>query len=104
MSHEEAEKDAAKYAFNCAQRAHANYLENFAVFLPLLVTSTPLYPKSAAALGGVWIVGRVFYALGYKGSKQGTDGKGRFKGAFYMLAQFGLMVTAGMSVWQLYAN
>lgn len=64
-----------------------------------MLTSGPLYPKSTAALGGVWVVGRILYALGYKASKPGSGGKGRYRGVFYTIAQLGLMVTAGMSVY-----
>ncbi|KAL0640093.1 hypothetical protein Q9L58_000921 [Maublancomyces gigas] len=98
-THEEAEKDASKFAFNCVQRAHANYLENLAVIIPLIITSGPLYPKTTASLGGVWIAGRIMYALGYKGSKPGSAGNGRYRGAFYAAGQLGLMITAGLSVW-----
>lgn len=100
-SHEEAEKDAAKYTFNCVQRAHANYIENLAVALPLMLASMPVYPRSTAILGGVWLFGRILYATGYKASKSGSNGKGRYRGVFYAIAQLGLVVTAGMSAWAL---
>lgn len=102
-SHEEAEKDAAKYTFNCVQRAHANYLENLAVTLPLMIASTPLYPRATAILGGAWLFARVLYAIGYKRSKSGSNGKGRYIGVFYNFAQLGLMITAGLSAWSLCA-
>ena len=37
-THAEAKEDPAKYSFNCAQRAHSNYLEHQPqMIIPLLV-------------------------------------------------------------------
>ncbi|KAH8146729.1 uncharacterized protein LAJ45_09103 [Morchella importuna] len=101
VTHEDAEKDIKKYQFNCAQRSHANYMENLAVVFPLMVASAPLYPMATAVLGGIWSVGRIFYTLGYKSSKQGDGGKGRYQGVFYNIGQLGLLITAGMSVYKM---
>ncbi|KAI0881179.1 membrane-associated proteins in eicosanoid and glutathione metabolism [Annulohypoxylon maeteangense] len=64
-SKEHAEKDPKAYAFNCAQRAHANYTENLTPFLGALLISGLYYPTASAALGATWVFGRFWYALGY---------------------------------------
>ncbi|KAI5799134.1 hypothetical protein DFH27DRAFT_501113 [Peziza echinospora] len=89
-THEEAEADPAKYAFNCAQRGHANYLENLPIFVPALLLSGLKYPLTSTALGVTWIVGRGIFMIGYKNSKKGSDGKGRYKGFAAPLAQIAL--------------
>jgi glutathione S-transferase len=54
----DAETKKAQYLWNCAQRAHGNYLEvQPSVALSLLISGVQ-YPVTAAALGSVWIVGR----------------------------------------------
>merc|ERR1711893_168708 len=54
-----------KEHFNCYQRAHQNYLENLPLFIALVILSSLYMPKYAAVLGGVWLVARAIYALGY---------------------------------------
>lgn len=54
--------------FERAFRVQMNTLEQLAVFLPLLWLATAFFtpaPLIAAALGALWIVGRITYALGY---------------------------------------
>jgi glutathione S-transferase len=58
--------------FERAFRVHYNTLESLVVFLPLLWLAalyfTPAFPMLSwlpAALGLVWVVGRVFYMTGY---------------------------------------
>ena len=58
-------------ALDRAVRAHANTLEWLPIFLPSLwlchIFWLPQDPSGAivAAIGGVWIIGRILYALGY---------------------------------------
>ncbi|KAI9827929.1 MAG: hypothetical protein M1819_006872 [Sarea resinae] len=87
------------YAFNCAQRAHANFLENLPVMLPSLLIAGLRWPVAASVLGGIWGAGRIVYALGYVRSSLGADGRGRLKGFWFMLAQFGLLGMAGSVGW-----
>jgi glutathione S-transferase len=52
--------------FLCAQRVHANTLEQIVLFLPLLwMCASFLGDRWAAAGGAVWVLGRVIYALAY---------------------------------------
>jgi len=52
--------------FERAVRVHMNTLEGLAVFLPALwLTTIYLDARIAAALGAIWIVGRVVYMQGY---------------------------------------
>ncbi|PWW76938.1 membrane-associated proteins in eicosanoid and glutathione metabolism [Tuber magnatum] len=102
-SAEEAIKDKEKFRFNCAQRAHSNYLENLAVVLPAFLASAIQYPTLSSSLLGIWLAGRVVYARGYVGSQHNSNGGGRYKGIFNYIGQIGLAVTAGMGVWKLYS-
>ncbi|GAA5871634.1 hypothetical protein JCM8547_007103 [Rhodosporidiobolus lusitaniae] len=73
-----AERDAKAKAFNCAQRAHANTLENLPIFLLTLFHSALYHPKLAAAGGSLWIVGRLFYIQGYSTGSPKARGRGHF--------------------------
>ncbi|KDQ08886.1 hypothetical protein BOTBODRAFT_59094 [Botryobasidium botryosum FD-172 SS1] len=76
--------------FNCAQRAHAHTLE----WVSQIIFSTLLaglrYPILAASLGGLWVVGRVAFTLGYA---TGDPAK-RHRGGFHIVAALGLCGTA----------
>jgi glutathione S-transferase len=62
---EQAAKSPAAFKFNCAQRAHGNFVENFAPFLGALLISGLRFPTAGAAVGAAWVVGRALYARGY---------------------------------------
>jgi len=100
-THAEAEVSLAAYRFNCAQRAHANLLEN----MPQTVISAAIaglrYPLVTSGLMGVWLLGRFIYAQGYIGSTREQKGGGRYRGVWYLLGQFGLMGVAGWSVFEM---
>jgi glutathione S-transferase len=51
--------------FNCAQRVHANTLENIPFFLSTLMMAGIRSPLLAAGFGGLWIFGRFLYSVGY---------------------------------------
>ncbi|MCJ1469051.1 hypothetical protein MMC07_007683 [Pseudocyphellaria aurata] len=92
-SESEAKEDKAKYLFNCAQRAHANFLEHQPAFMAPLLLAGLSYPIPSAAMGLTWCVGRVVYALGYT-NKNKVDGAGRNIGNFFWLPELGLQITA----------
>ncbi|MCT7970541.1 MAPEG family protein [Laspinema olomoucense] len=52
--------------FERVVRVHENTLEQLISFLPALwIFSAFVSPVWAAAIGGVWVVGRIIYAWGY---------------------------------------
>lgn len=52
--------------YECYVRAHQNTLEHLALFLPgLWLFAFAVGPLWAAAIGAIWPVGRLWYALGY---------------------------------------
>ena len=61
--------------FERVLRVQQNTAEQLLIFLPALwIFALVLSPMWAAALGGVWIVGRIVYAAGYfkAAAKRGT--------------------------------
>jgi glutathione S-transferase len=101
VSHAEAVADINKYRFNCAQRAHHNFLEHYPAFLATAAVAGLKYPVATAVMGVVWSLGRVVFAKGYIGSTQEQKGSGRYKGAWYLLAELGLLGTAAWTAWQM---
>jgi len=69
----------AKYLFNCAQRAHANFLENYTLSLAGLLVSGVQYPVTSAVAGVIWLGSRIAYANGYTNPDK-ESGKGRYAG------------------------
>ncbi|GAA6006522.1 hypothetical protein JCM11491_004993 [Sporobolomyces phaffii] len=61
----DAKRDVKANRFNCAQRAHANTLENLPMFLLSLFHSGLYHPRLAALGGLIWLAGRVAYTVGY---------------------------------------
>ena len=51
--------------FNCVQRAHQNTLESYSFVMLNMCLCGLVYPKTSAALGFIWVVGRVIYGAGY---------------------------------------
>ena len=95
MANATPEKKHFMYLFNCAQRAHANYLENQpSVAIAALITGVQ-YPITTTVLGVGWMVNRVIYALGYTRADK-TDGTGRLVGGGVWFFQLGLM---GLTAW-----
>ncbi|KAK8160752.1 hypothetical protein BKA80DRAFT_275905 [Phyllosticta citrichinensis] len=83
-------KQQAMHLFNCAQRAHYNFIENHTSFLTALFVAGVKYPVASSIMGAFWGVGRVLYATGYT-RKDKEDGKGRLLGFWASLLQLGLM-------------
>ena len=89
MSAATPEQKKKMYLFNCAQRAHGNYLENQPAVMAALLISGLYFPLLTTAMGLGWALGRIMYAIGYT-SKTAENGKGRMAGAFMWLFQLGL--------------
>ena len=88
------DKKLAMYVFNCAQRAHYNFLENYTQALAAILIGGLEYPITSATLGAVWSVCRILYAVGYTRSGN-KNASGRYAGAGAWLAQFALFGVAG---------
>ncbi|KAF2150673.1 hypothetical protein K461DRAFT_180050 [Myriangium duriaei CBS 260.36] len=84
----------ALHRFNCAQRAHGNFLENQTTAVVTMLVAGVKYPLAATVLGLGWNLGRIVYATGYTSSPLGS-GKGRMRGSFFWLAQLGLLILTG---------
>jgi glutathione S-transferase len=99
------EEKRALYLFNAAQRAHHNVQENYPSVLTAMLISGLEYPRLAAGLGMIWVIGRIGYAVGYTStSRENVEGKGRFYyGGFHAaaLSQMGLMILVGKMGWNL---
>ncbi len=53
------------FTFNNWQRCHYNYLEQLTPVLIWIIISSFTYPQVAGILGLIYMVGRVFYTVGY---------------------------------------
>lgn len=83
---EQAKENKDAYKFNCAQRAHANLLENMPQTIAFMLFAGLEYPTATTALGLGWVLGRILFAYGYvKSNKRYAYG-----GWVYFLAQAGL--------------
>lgn len=91
---------SAMLAFNAAQRAHQNFNENHPTVLGALLVTGLQYPRFAAAMGVVWAVNRVVYAVGYTRSGE-VGGTGRYWGVGWMLAHYGLVIASAKVAWGL---
>ena len=65
-------------AFERANRVHVNTLENLIIFVPAVwIFATYLSPLYAAILGGLFVVARALYAVGYlKAAEKRSVGAG----------------------------
>lgn len=75
--------------FNCAQRAHHNYLENSAQTAISILVAGLKYPHAATLLGSTWVAMRVLFMYGYVFTNK-PNGQGRLIGLPYFFAQGGL--------------
>ena len=91
---EQVASSPAAYAYNCAQRAHGQFVENQPTTIASVLIAGLQYPRLTVALGLVWIVGRYLYATGYAASPKDSNGRGRLRGQFYLGAQICLTLLA----------
>ncbi len=79
--------------FERAYRVQMNTLENAVIFLPALwLASLYFSPKIAAAIGVVWVLARIWYAIAYA-----RDAKKR--GNPFVLAYGAWAVLMGLAAW-----
>ncbi|CAK5278362.1 unnamed protein product [Mycena citricolor] len=95
----EIEASPEAMAFNCAQRAHQNTLEN----IPMIYTSTLItsikYPVFSSAMLTIWSLSRVAYAAGY--SSGNPQKRMNFLSTLHYPTILGLAVSATWTVGQL---
>jgi len=87
--------DDEAHRFNCAQRAHANFIENQPSLLGALLLAGIRFPITAAVMGAGWSVSRYLYMTGY--SQGGVGGKGRYRGIYFWVFQLALLGLTGYS-------
>lgn len=80
--------------FNCAQRAHTNFLENASQTMLFTLVAGLKYPEYAAGIGALWVFFRALFLYGYVYSGK-PEGKGRTIGSMFWLLQGALW---GLSV------
>ncbi|ORY50930.1 membrane-associated proteins in eicosanoid and glutathione metabolism [Rhizoclosmatium globosum] len=90
----ECANDKNKLVFNCYQRAHQNFLENYPQFLFLLTVSGIKYPVIASVAGVTWVVGRMLYASNYQ---SGDPSKRNGGVAWIHLASLLTLIVLGVS-------
>jgi len=88
-----ARTDKEAHQFNCAQRSHANFIENQPTAVAAMLLAGLEFPIASAVLGAGWIISRYLYMVGYSRGDKG--GKGRAIGFSFFLFQFGLIGLAG---------
>eukprot|EP00835_Amoeboradix_gromovi_P004297 NODE_326_length_10940_cov_0.392122.p7 type:complete len:149 gc:universal NODE_326_length_10940_cov_0.392122:3849-3403(-) len=82
------------FKFNCAQRAHHNYLEALPMLITWCLIGGIYYPVYSATLGLCTIFGRQLYASGYR--THGPDGR-RYGAGVSAIGHIGMFVMAIMS-------
>ena len=93
--------DEQWYKFNCAQRAHQNYLEGLPMLLSWLLIGGISYPLVAVGFGVTALIGRQFYASGYRNSGPKGRSIGAGVGALCFIGLFGTSVATGLKIAQL---
>jgi glutathione S-transferase len=82
--------------FECAHRAHMNTVEQTVMFLPVLwIASLNGFEVWAHYLGAAWIIGRIWYVIGY--NKAASARSGGFIICF--LAFLGLLILSAIGLY-----
>jgi glutathione S-transferase len=69
---EHAAADPVVFAYNCAQRAHANYVENLFPTIGSMLVAGFNYPLVAGCMGVGWLSCRLIYFYNYTRVRSGT--------------------------------
>ncbi|KAJ9357442.1 putative glutathione S-transferase [Paecilomyces variotii] len=83
---EECKANPKAEQFNCAQRAHTNFLENAPQTMLFTLVAGLKYPNAAAVAGAAWVFFRSLFLYGYVYSGK-PQGKGRMMGGMFWLVQ-----------------
>ncbi|KAL3477361.1 hypothetical protein BJX99DRAFT_257611 [Aspergillus californicus] len=94
---EQCKSNSKAHKFNCAQRAHANFLENAPQTMLSILVAGLKYPTLAAGLGAAWVFFRCLFLYGYIYSDK-PQGKGRYIGSMFWLMQAGLWGLSAVGV------
>ncbi|KAJ0415588.1 hypothetical protein BJY00DRAFT_254261 [Aspergillus carlsbadensis] len=86
---EQTKSNPKAHQFNCAQRAHSNFLENAPQTMLSILVAGLKYPQLATALGGAWVIFRILFLHGYVYTNK-PHGKGRYNGGLFWFAQAAL--------------
>jgi glutathione S-transferase len=97
---QEAKANPAAHTFNCAQRAHAQFMEHAPQTMLYMLVAGLEYPNATVGLGVGWLVFRVLYLYGYVYQDK-PAGTGRYLGAGYYFAQAGLWGLVGAMCWKI---
>jgi glutathione S-transferase len=97
---QEVKANPAAHTFNCAQRAHAQFMENAPQTMLSMLVAGLEYPNATIGLSLGWLVFRVLYMYGYVYQDK-PGGSGRYLGVGYYLAQAGLWGLVGSMSWKL---
>lgn len=103
---EQCKNNSAAFRFNCAQRCHANYIENLLPMIGSMVIAGMKHSRLATFLGCIWLVARVHYWFRYLGMRyEAVGGDGKVPQGFnpvpWWIAHWGLHCLAFDSVWKL---
>ena len=94
---EQASSSRMAYIFNCAQRAHTNYLEHQTTLLVAMFIGGLKAPIVSAGMGFAWLIARIMYVQGYTSDSKGNEnGRGRMRGIWHFGPYYGLV---GMGLW-----
>jgi glutathione S-transferase len=85
----EAHKD--KVAFDCVQRAHLNFVENYPQVLGVVYFAAQEYPYYAFVTSCMFLLGRLVFANGYYTGKAAAKDAGTFGYMLGMFPLYGLM-------------
>ena len=83
-------------AYNCVQRAHANFLEALPIAALLIGTTYTAAPRLAVGMAALWLAGRVAYQHGY--TTGGPSGRmaGAAVGSLTLLVAMGTALIYGV--------